>query len=151
MLSENQPISIEARIATQTELALLEYGKQILLKSSDTAIDFHKTMLQISATFGTLITTITPILVWGDKDAKIPMPEGWLLILPVFLMLLSSIAFAIGYYPRYIQFNPNIVEEIKKVRERINKVRSLLAGVGLGLFCAALISLICIILWLRPV
>jgi O-antigen/teichoic acid export membrane protein len=149
METKNQAHSVEARVPTQTELALLEYGKQVLIKSSETAIDFHKTMLGVSATFGTLITTVTPILIWGDKDAKIPMPEGWLLILPPLLMLLSAVAFALGYYPRYIQFNPNIVDDVRKVRERIIKSRSLLAGVGLGLFCIALLSLTCLVLWLR--
>ena len=149
MEPDNQPHSVEARIPTQTELALLEYGKQVLLKSSETAIDFHKTMLGVSATFGTLITTVTPILIWGDKDKKIPTQEGWLLILPLLLMILSSVAFALGYYPRYIQFNPNVIDDIRKVRERTINSRSLLAGVGLGLFCAALLSLTCLVLWLR--
>lgn len=148
MESDNQQ-SVEARLPTQTELALLEYGKQVMLKSSATAIDFHKTMLGVSATFGTLITTITPILIWGDKDVKVPMPQGWLLILPPLLMLLSSVAFALGYYPRYIQFNPNIVDDVRKVREKTIKSRSLLAGVGLALFCIALLSLTCLVLWLR--
>lgn len=149
MEQDKQPQSVEARLPTLTELALLEYGKQVLLKSSETAIDFHKTMLGISATFGTLITTVTPILIWGDKDAKIPMPQGWLLLLPPLLMLLSAVVFAIGYYPRYVQFNPNLIGDICRVREQTIKFRSVLAGVGLGLFCMALLILTCLILWLR--
>ena len=149
MESDNRQMPVEARLPTQTELALIEYGKQVMLKSSETAIDFHKTMLGVSATFGTLITTITPILIWGDKDAKVPMPQGWLLILPPLLMLLSSVVFALGYYPRYLKFNPNIVDDVRKVREKTIKSRSLLAGVGLGLFCIALLSLTCLVLWLR--
>jgi|GEM_PF-3461766 len=141
--------SVEARNPTQAELALLEYGKQILLKSSETAMDFHKTMLGISATFGTLITSLTPILIWGSKDNKIPMPEGWLLIIPPILMLISAVVFAIGYYPRYIQFNPNIVDDIRLIRERIMKARSLLAGIGLGLFCTSILSLTFFVLLLR--
>lgn len=148
-MKQQQTPSIEARIPTQTELALLEYGKQIMLKSSETATDFHKTMLGVSATFGTMITTVTPVLIWGDKDAIIPMPEGWLLIVPSLLMLLSTVAFALGYYPRYLKFNPNVVDDVRRVRDRIIATRSMLAGVGIGLFCSALLSLTFLILWLR--
>ncbi len=139
--SKNQTPSGEARFPTQTELALLEYGKQVLIKSSETAVDFHKTMLSVSATFGTLITTVTPILIWGDPEKTIPMPESSFLILPLLLMLLSAFVFALGYYPRYLKFNPNIIDEVRRVRERIIKSRSILAGVGLFLFCISLLSL----------
>ena len=149
MEPKNQAHPGDARPATQTELALLEYGKQVLIKSSETAVDFHKTMLSVSATFGTLITAVTPILIWGDPEAKIPMPEGWFLILPPLLMLLSAVVFALGYYPRYLQFNPNIIDDVRRVRERIIKSRSVLAGVGLGLFCVSLLSLTCLVLWLH--
>lgn len=145
----DQAISAEARMPTPTELALLEYGKQVLLKSVDTAIDFHKTMLGVSATFGTLITTVTPVLIWGSKDAKIPMPQGWLLIVPPLLMLLSSVVFAVGYYPRFIHFNPNVLDDVRRVREQILASRGRLARMGLGLFCVSLLSLTALILWLR--
>jgi hypothetical protein len=144
-----QAISAEARMPTPTEIALLEYGKQVLLKSVDTAIDFHKTMLGVSATFGTLITTATPVLIWGSKDAKIPMPQGWLLIVPPLLMLLSSVVFAVGYYPRYLQFNPNVIDDVRAAREQILASRGRLARLGLGLFCVSLLSLTVLVLWLR--
>lgn len=149
MEMENQPCSGEARIPTQTEQAIIDYGKQVLLKSSETAIDFHKTMLGVSATFGTLITTVTPILIWGNKDSNIPLPEGWFLILPPLLMILSAVAFSFGYYPRYVQFNPNVVDEIRKVREEIIKSRRTLAIIGLSLFCTSLLILTFLVIWLR--
>ncbi|MBN2346741.1 MAG: hypothetical protein JXO51_10170 [Candidatus Aminicenantes bacterium] len=151
MGSKKKSSSVEARNPTQAELALLEYGKQTLIKSSEIAMDFHKTMLGISATFGTLITNVTPILIWGSKDEKIPMPEGWLLLIPPILMLISAVVFAIGYYPRYVQFNPNVVDDIRLIRERIMKARRWLAGIGLGLFCAAILSLTFFILLLRKI
>lgn len=149
MDDENKPISVEIRNPTLTEQAIFDYGKQVLLKSSETAIDFHKTMLGVSATFGTLISTVTPILIWGDKEAKIPMSEGWLLILPTLLMILSAAAFALGYYPRYANFNPNIVESIQIFREKMIKLRRFWAIVGISLFCAALLSLTFLVLLLR--
>jgi hypothetical protein len=75
-------------------------------------------MLQVSGTFGTLITILVPVLIWGQKDVKIPMPEGWLLKFPSLLMLLSSISFAIGYYPRHEQLRVNVMDEVLKARQR---------------------------------
>ena len=91
--------TLKARAPTPMEAALVDYAKQLVLKSVETSLDFHKTMLSVSATFGSAITTLVPILVWGDKDAKIPGGPGWLLLVPALVMLLSSVSFALGYYP----------------------------------------------------
>lgn len=146
---KTDPQPAAGRIPTSTEAALVEYGKQLLLRSTETALDFHKTMLGISATFGTLVATLTPILVWGDKDAKMPMAEGWLLILPLLLMLLSSVVFAWGYYPRHASININVIEDIKAAREQVLKSRKILAGVGLGLFSASLLLSLGLTLYFR--
>jgi hypothetical protein len=90
-----------------------------------------------------------PILIWGNKDAKLPMPEGWLLIIPPILMLLSSVVFAFGYYPRHSALNINVVDEIRKVREEVIMSRKRLAGIGLGLFSAALLLTVVLTLMLR--
>lgn len=127
----------------------MEYGKQLLLKSTETALDFHKTMLGISATFGTLVAALIPVLVWGDKEAKVPMAEGWLLILPLLLMLLSSVVFAWGYYPRHATININVIEDIKAAREKVITSRKVLAGVGLGLFSASLLLALGLALYFR--
>ena len=134
---------------TPTEAALVEYGKQIFLKSTETALDFHKTMLGISATFGTLVAALIPILVWGDKEAKVPMAEGWLLVLPLLLMLLSSVAFAWGYYPRHSTININVIEDIKAAREKVITSRKVLAAIGLGLFSASLLLALGLALYFR--
>ncbi|MFA6162090.1 MAG: hypothetical protein WC685_01530 [Methylobacter sp.] len=140
---------LEGRPPTPSEAALLEYGKQLMLKSVETALDFHKTMLGVSATFGTLVTSLTPILIWGEKDAKLPMPEGWLLIIPPILMLLSSIVFAFGYYPRHAALNINVVDEIQRARDEVITSRKRLAGIGLGLFSVALLLTVVLTLALR--
>jgi hypothetical protein len=140
---------LEGRPPTPTEAALLECGKQMMLKSAETALDFHKTMLGVSATFGTLVTSLTPILVWGDKDAKLPMSAGWLLIIPPIMMCLSSIVFACGYYPRHTVLNVNVIEEIREAREDVIRTRRRLAGIGLGLFVAALLLAVVLTLMMR--
>jgi hypothetical protein len=144
-----QPKTLKARLPSATEAALLEYAKQIVLKSVETSLDFHKTMLGVSATFGSAIATLVPILVWGDKDAKIPGGPGWLLIVPALLMLLSSVSFALGYYPRHATVNPNEIGSIRIERESLLKRRAFLASIGLALFCSSLLLLVGLIVFLK--
>ena len=134
---------------TPTEAALAEYGKQLILKSADTALDFHKTMLGVSATFGTLVAALLPILMWGDKDAKIPESGGVILIFPLLLMLASSVVFAWGYYPRHSSLSINVIDEIKAARESVITSRKIMAAVGLGLFSASLLSALGLAIYFR--
>lgn len=143
------PQPIVGRMPTPTEATLVEYGKQLLLKSTETALDFHKTMLGISATFGTLLATLIPILVWGDKEPNVSTAEGLLLTSPLLLMLMSSVVFALGYYPRHVTININVIENIKAAREAAMKSRKVLAGVGLGLFSASLLLAFGLALYFR--
>lgn len=147
--ASSAPTPVAARALTIGEEALLEYGKTALVQSVANGIEFHKTMLGISATFGTLLTVLPSILVWGDKDVKIPNAEGWLLAVPMLLMLSSSITFAMGYYPRSSALNPNVIESIATVRDSGLRSRRHLAGVGLGLFVSALLLMLCLLIWLR--
>ena len=141
--------TIPGRLPTTQEVALIEYGKQLVSKSVDTSLDFHKTMLGVSATFGSAITTLVPILVWGDKDIKIPAGPGWLILVPALLMILSSITFALGYYPRHSNLNINEIEQVRTDRERLLSRRAFLAAIGLGLFCASLLLLVALVIYLK--
>jgi hypothetical protein len=138
---ELQPAAIEvtARMPTLVEAALADYSKQVIIKSLDNAIDFHKTMLGVSATFGTLTTTLIPILSWGSKDASIPLPEGWFLLAPPGLMLASAVCFALGYFPRSEQLNANLLEDITRFRAKALAARRRLAKFGLAFFCCSIL------------
>lgn len=138
-----------ARALSPTEAAFREYGKQLILKSAETALEFHKTMLGISATFGTLVSALLPILMWGDKDAKLPALGGLLFVAPLLLMLLSSVVFAWGYYPRYQAININVVANIESARESVIRSRRRMAAVGLALFSASLISALGLAIYFR--
>jgi hypothetical protein len=143
------PPTVAARLPTAGEQALVEYAKQAILKSVDVSLDFHKTMLGVSATFGTLVTSLAPLLIWGKSDSTIPHHQGWWLLLPPFLMLLSSCLFALGYFPSHQGVNPNVIEEIERLRSDVLRKRGCLAIAGLCAFACSLISAIVIVLALR--
>lgn len=136
---QNSEQVLEVHLPTFEETALLEYGRQLMLKSVERAIEFHKTMLGVSATFGTLVTSLAPLLAWGDRNAKLPTADGWLLIIPPILMILSSAVFAFGYYPRPKEMRINVIEDIRDARDAEILWRKRLAGIGLGLFSIALL------------
>ncbi len=138
----SDPTVLTGRLATSTEAALIKYAEQVVIKSPETALDFHKTMLGISATFGTYITTLVPIFILGDKDMKIPSATGWPLLIPSIMMLTSSVCFAIGYYPRNAQINPNDIGAVRKARDSVINQRKYLAVGGLASFCFALILMV---------
>jgi len=140
---------LEGRSPTTSEAALIEFGKKAISTSLETSLEFHKTMLQASATFGTLVTTLAPVLIWGDKDKAIPTSEGWWLLIPPVLMLLSSIAFACGYFPRHKEVQVNVLEELRKARSEVLRQRRILAVVGMALFCGSLFSLMILAITLR--
>lgn len=143
------PLPLQGRLPSNFESALIEYSKQLVAKSIETSLDFHKTMLGVSATFGSAITTLVPVLIWGDKDAKLPSGPGWLIVVPALLMLLSSVCFALGYYPQHSQLNLNDLHAVRDSRETLLHRRAYLAAIGLGLFCGSVLLLVGLVLFLR--
>jgi hypothetical protein len=140
---------LQGRLPSHFESALIEYSKQLVAKSIETSLDFHKTMLGVSATFGSAITTLVPVLIWGDKDAKWPSGPGWLIVVPALLMLLSAVCFALGYYPQHSQLKLNDLDAVRSSRETLLRRRAFLATIGLGLFCGSVLLLVGLVLFLR--
>jgi hypothetical protein len=141
--------ALKGRLPDTIESALIEYAKQLITKSVETSLEFHKTMLSVSATFGSAITTLVPILIWGDKDAKLPTGPGWLILVPALLMLISSVCFALGYYPRHSKLNVNDLSAVRAEKDNLLRKRAFLGAIGLGVFCASLLLLVGLVLFLR--
>lgn len=143
------PVELVSRAPSLSESALAEYSKTLVIKSLDNSIDFHKTMLGVSATFGTLTTTLIPILSWGDKDATIPLPEGWFLLAPPIMMLLSAVCFALGFFPRSGQVNPNELTSVDDFRTKALRSRRRLATAGMVLFSLSVLGTVALTVIIR--
>jgi hypothetical protein len=72
-------------------------------------------------------------------------------MVPALLMLLSSVLFALGYYPRHATIHPNEIESIRVEREALLKRRAGFAFVGLALFCVSLLFLVGLVVFLKRV
>lgn len=124
------------------EEGLIEFGKSLFKGSIDQALAFHKTMLSLTATFTTLMASVFGLLTFGINNVDISINQRIFLVIPVLLMLLSSICFTIGYYPRYIEINMQILDTIREARTNLIKTRRLWATCGTILFTLAICSLI---------
>lgn len=143
-------VTVAGRISTPAEEAILEYGRRLVLESPATGLDFHRSMLAVSATFGSLLTTLAPLLIGLEAEVAFGSAEGWLLVLPLGLMLVSSVVFAVGSLPSHAEVNINIVEEVSNERKRVLRLRRRLAGLGMLVFSASLLLTVVLALAMGP-
>ncbi len=135
----NDTPPLASRAPSATEAALLEWRKQQIINSVGNGSEFHKTMLTNSATFGTLVATIVPMLIWGQSAVKIPAGDRWLLLAPLVCMLASSVVFAFGYFPRREEIHANDVTDVAQARQSLLATRRRLAWGGMAFFALALV------------
>ena len=140
---ENENIVIErGRIPSPLEEALLDFGKNLVKDSVAQSVEFHKTMLGLTATFATLMASAFGILAFGSKDKPLDAFQRVFLVIPVLLMLLSSICFALGYYPRHMKIKLRVLNTIEKARDELLQARGIWAFCGILLFTLAILSLL---------
>ena len=125
-----------------SEEALIEFGRNLVKDSLTQALDFHKTMLGLTATFATLMASSFALLTLGSKDASLYQFVRVLLVVPILLMLSSAVCFALGYYPRRVDIVLNDLTEIKRARDRLLASRYRWAVSGIVLFCLSIVALL---------
>lgn len=130
------------RIPSPLEESLFDFGKDIIKSSIAQSLEFHKTMLGLTTTFTTLMASTYGILAFGLKDQRLDDFQRIFLVIPVFLMLLSSICFAIGYYPRRVKVQLQILSIVEAEREKLLRTRRHWAFYGIFLFIFAILSLL---------
>jgi hypothetical protein len=145
---ENVKVSA-ARLPQRSDEIILAIGDEILKGAIKQGIDFNKVMLGYTATFTTLMASIFALLVFGAADVNLAPVPRLLLVIPVFLMLMSSCSFAAGYFPRNISFNPQILSSIESARTHLVNTRQRFALIGLLLFIFSIVSLLIAIMYLN--
>ncbi len=140
-----------ARRASVLEEALLDFGKRLLERSVEEGVQFHRTMLGLSATFTTLMTLVLgSTLAIAPAGGRPSAAQAAALALPVCLMLLASVCFALGYYPRRCRMQLSVARSIEEVRSRLIRLRYRWAVVGVTLFVLSILSALAEVVLLRP-
>lgn len=130
------------RKLTESEKAMMEFGQDLIKDSVTQTVEFHKTMLGLTATFATLMASSFAILTVGSGDQPLDGFQRFLSIVPVVLMMLSAVCFALGYYPRRLRFRANDLSEIEEVRNKVLRSRGFWAICGVALFILSIVSLL---------
>jgi hypothetical protein len=138
---------IRGRTPTAIEEILFEFAKESIKNSVSQSIEFNKTMLSLTATFATLMATIFGLVGTGSTVLILNLPLRSSLGFSVLLMLLSSICFAIGYYPQPIKINPHIVSTIKITRDKLILSRRRWSFFGIVFFCNSILALLVGLVW----
>jgi magnesium-transporting ATPase (P-type) len=126
------------------EELLTEWAKSLVSSSIAVSADFHKTMLGLTATFTTLMAGTIGLLILGKTGADLSISR-WRLIIPTLLMLLSSITFCAGYYPRRVHdVPPQDIERIRQIRTSIVNRRFVWAIMGCFFFISS-ITAFCVV------
>jgi len=130
------------RIPTPEEDALAEFAKELHKQSIETAVEFHKTMLGLTATFATLMSSAFAVVVLGIKDKQLDLFQKQTLAIPIVLMLLSSVCFALGYHPRKVHFQMKYLDTVRQARKKLIGTRRFYAILGTLLFVASILLLV---------
>jgi hypothetical protein len=130
------------RMPSPLEEVLIDFGKNLIKDSVTQSIEFNKTMLSLTATFATLMASTFGILVLGLKNKLPGAFQRTFLIIPVLMMLLSSICFALGYYPRHLKIRLQILKSIEEARDRLLRERRVWAFCGVLFFTLAILTLL---------
>jgi hypothetical protein len=130
---------------TRSEEAILEIGKQMVERSGRGAVDFHKTMLGLAATFTAAMVTFFG---FGSTALKLGFVERIAFAGPIVTMLASTLVFAFGYFPSFWHISFDFLDEIEATHNRSIERRKHLAIVGMFLFAVAVIWAIVDVLFL---
>lgn len=135
-------IEVDAFPLFKQDDCILDNGCTLIKESVSAGVDFHKTMIPITATFTTAMATIFLYLSFGMTSGHtMTLAERCLMGLPVFAMLASSICFIWGYYPERETLNPGVIESIKEARERMIDRRYCWATRGVFCFSVSIFLL----------
>jgi hypothetical protein len=141
--SQNDVVEIEeADVLGPSQVALIELGKDLIKDSINQSRDFHKTMLGLTATFSTLMASTFSIFVVGFANQQLNSLQRTFLVVPVILMLLSSVFFALGYYPRSTQIVLEDLTHVSQILENALKSRKAFALLGVVSFIFSIVSLL---------
>jgi len=122
---------------TESDKALLEAGKKLLVDSIDVGREYCKYMIGVASG---AIPVYVAVLKLGVADKYVPSAGTYVLwAVPAILFLLSSLAFSIGYFPGRTHIAIDNMASITEARTAIIDRRRCWSITGVVLFSAGVL------------
>lgn len=141
--TDNNPQIVEVRELSPHNQALYETGKQLLVESIETGLEFCKTMMGTS--LGAIPVYLAILSFVLPTNYTLGVPGGITVALPAMFFLITSMVFAWGYLPIQIEFSLDLPEEVNDLRNRIISRRNRIIRVGLGCFVVSTLLAIMVV------
>lgn len=118
---------------TVQDEALLEAGRKLLLSSVDDSRNYCQQMIAVAT--GAIPVYLAVLKLWFPDDQVALARVNILFSVPVFLFLLATLFFSLGYLPRQYEINVGNLDSIEDVRTKLMRYRAVYGFIGFALFC----------------
>lgn len=126
------------------QLALLEFGKELISESLSVGREYCKSMISICTGAIPLYLGILAFVL--PEGYSLGISRGLLVIAPVLLYLAALLIFTYGYFPVADSFSLDVLEEIEAVRDRSIGRRRDASRAGFVLFLLATLAAAAVLL-----
>ncbi len=124
-------------VLTESDKAMLEAGKKLIVDSIDVGREYCKYMIGVASG---AIPTYIAVLKLGVADSVALAPERYLLwAAPAVLFLLATLAFSMGYFPGKTTIAIDNIAGVARAREDIIGRRRCWSITGVVLFTAGVL------------
>ena len=137
--------SVGVRDVTIQDEALLEAGRKLLLNSVDDSRNYCQQMITVA--ISAIPIYIALLKLWFPDDKGVPTQVVVLFSVPVFLFLLATLIFSLGYLPQHYEINVGNIHSIEKVRKKLMRYRAICGYIGFILFCLGTILGVMLVLF----
>jgi hypothetical protein len=125
-------------VLTESDKAMLEAGKKLLVDSIDVGREYCKYMIGIASG---AIPTYTAVLKLGVAEKFVPTVGQYVIwAAPAVLFLLASLAFSMGYFPGKTEIAIDNMAGIAQVRTAIIDRRRCWSITGVSLFTVGVLA-----------
>lgn len=138
-VSGTEPVSVH-------NIALYEAGKKLLIESIDAGKDFIKFMITLSVSMVPVYFALLRYI--GLNEMGFHEGLSIISLIPPIFFLLAIVSYVSGYFPRTEKFSLEIIDQIRKVRDKFIKTRKKFILFGTSLFILGLLSSMLLIWYL---
>lgn len=136
---------IGVRDITIQDEVLLEAGRKLLLNSVDDSRNYCQQMINV--VIGAIPVYLALLKLWFPEENGVQKQVNILFSLPVFIFLLATLFFSLGYLPEQYEINVGNINSIESVRKKLMRYRAICGYIGFILFCLGTILGVMLVLF----